>query len=143
MAHEVVGHSSLMLRCHFPVPVNETCTSGVNGSLLVIFSVAERAPTAFGANLALAEQLAPTANDVPQLVVKVKSAGFAPPSAKARLVMGTAPAFLTVIAVPLKLVVPTVKPPNASARGDTAMESALTVWGAPADAEPVKLASPA
>src|SRR5207249_7803834 len=60
-----------------PIPLRVTFC-GLPVALSVMLNTAWRAPDALGANLTLIVQLAPTANEVPQLVDREKSPAFVP-----------------------------------------------------------------
>jgi hypothetical protein len=88
-----------------PVPLSET-VCGVVGTELAIEIVADLAPIAVGLNLTLIVQLLPAARVVPQVVVRMKSAGFVPAKVIAIPVRGMLPA-LDIVTVLIALVVPT------------------------------------
>ena len=117
-----------------PVPFSATVSVGLAGSLLMILSDADRAPTAVGLNVTLIEQLAPATRLAPHVLVWAKSPGLVPVRLTLVIVSGAVPV-LDNVTVCAALVVPTVWLPNvrevgvAEATGPVPVPLRATVCG--------------
>ena len=96
-----------------PVPVRLT-VCGLPEALSVMLKVPVRIPEAVGVNVTLMVQLAPTATELPQVSVSVKS-----PLAEMLVIVRATLPVLDSVTVCAALVVPTVWPPNVTDVGET------------------------
>jgi hypothetical protein len=104
------GRHTPTLAAVAPVPVSEI-DCGLFAALSDTVRLADRLPVVDGLNVTDTEQDAPAASVLPQVVVRVKSAGFAPETAMLEIVNAAAPEFVRVTDFD-ELAVPTVCEPK-------------------------------
>src|SRR5207244_8439377 len=90
-----------------PVPDNATFC-GLPAALSLMLSAALRVPLAVGLKLTLIVQLAPAANELPQLVVREKSPALVPVIAMLLMVKLVVPTFVSTVFAELVLPMATV-----------------------------------